>query len=170
MAVLYEFIIKGDPRTKKNSSRAYGRKLLPSAAFMKYRESALPQLASQTMPPVPIGRPVTVCGKFYMQTRRKVDLGNLMNATLDILRDAQILVDDDCLNVPSYDGSRVYWDKNNPRAEIYIMPFDEDPPWERGDVKWNKEKRTLPGKTLRCGGTEKTVCKPTRRKRTSPKA
>ena len=58
-----------------------------------------------------------------MQTRRRVDLLNLLEATLDILVDARILEDDNSNIVGGHDGSRVLYDKENPRTEIFIYPL-----------------------------------------------
>lgn len=66
---------------------------------------------------------------FYMPTRRKVDLTNLMEAAHDTLVDAKILADDNNTIIVSVDGSRVLYDKSNPRTEIFIeeMLDDEQP-------------------------------------------
>jgi Holliday junction resolvase RusA-like endonuclease len=49
-----------------------------------------------------------------------VDLVNLVEATCDILVDAGVLVDDNSGIVTSHDGSRVLYDKTDPRVEIEI--------------------------------------------------
>lgn len=60
---------------------------------------------------------------YYMPTRRKVDLCNLLAATCDILVKHGILEDDNSSVIPSHDGSRVEYDKEHPRTEITILPF-----------------------------------------------
>jgi Holliday junction resolvase RusA-like endonuclease len=55
-----------------------------------------------------------------MPTHRRVDLVNLQEATLDVLVKYGAIIDDNSLIVASMDGSRVYYDKENPRTEIYI--------------------------------------------------
>ena len=55
-----------------------------------------------------------------MKTRRKVDLANLLNGTDDALVHAEVIEDDNCKIIVGHDGSRVYYDKNNPRVEIEI--------------------------------------------------
>ena len=67
-----------------------------------------------------ISRAVNVKCVYYMPTRRKVDLSNLIEASLDILVRAGVLEDDNCDVAAAHDGSRVYYDKENPRAEITI--------------------------------------------------
>ena len=64
---------------------------------------------------------------FYMPTRRLVDLTNLLEAVDDVMVNEGIIKDDNCRIVVSHDGSRVLYDKDNPRTEITItrMPGDE---------------------------------------------
>lgn len=65
-------------------------------------------------------KPVNVRCLFYMKTRRKVDLTNLLEAADDVLVKYHVLVDDNSQIVAGHDGSRVYYDKDNPRIEIDI--------------------------------------------------
>lgn len=58
-------------------------------------------------------------------TRRKVDLANLIEATCDILVKAKVLADDNSQIVAAHDGSRVDYDKKNPRAEIWIEEMED---------------------------------------------
>lgn len=107
----------GDPRTKKNSLRKFGKVVLPSEQFLRYQEDCICQIHS---PKKPIDYAVNVKCLYYMQTRRTVDLTNLLSATDDILVKAGVLLDDNCRIIASHDGSRVLYDKDNPRAEIII--------------------------------------------------
>lgn len=114
-------IIKGDPITKKNHSQIVragnGRPfLVPSKAYKAYEEAALWQLPKMT----PIDKEVNVKCVYYMRTKRRVDMVNLQEATLDILVKAGILADDNSKIVAGMDGSRVLYDKENPRVEIEI--------------------------------------------------
>lgn len=49
-----------------------------------------------------------------------MDLVNLLEATCDILVHYRVLEDDNSKIVVSHDGSRVLYDKENPRVEIWI--------------------------------------------------
>ena len=71
-------------------------------------------------PAEPICTPVNVRCLFYLPTRRRTDLVNLLQAVDDILVEAGILADDNYCIVAGHDGSRVYYDKQNPRTEIGI--------------------------------------------------
>ena len=68
--------------------------------------------------------PYNVKCLYYMPTRRKVDKTNLESAIMDILVDARILKDDNSSIVAATDGSRVMYDKENPRTEIFIEELE----------------------------------------------
>lgn len=112
------------PSTKKNSNqivKAKGRYMvIPSAKYKKFEKdckSFMPQMDE------PISEPVNVCCTYYMPTKRRVDLVNLQEATLDILVKYGVLADDNSNIVVSMNGSRVFYDKDNPRSEIIITPI-----------------------------------------------
>lgn len=67
-----------------------------------------------------INEPVTVKCLFYMPTKRRVDLTNLLEAIDDILVKYEVLEDDHSGIIYSHDGSRVLYDKENPRTEVTI--------------------------------------------------
>lgn len=74
----------------------------------------------------PISQPVNVKCHYYRGDKRKTDLVNLENGTLDLLVESKILEDDNYKIVQSMDGSRVFYDKNNPRVEIYIQTITNE--------------------------------------------
>lgn len=109
-----------EPRTKKNSQRIIickGRPMvIPSKAYKDYEKQC-----KEYMPKCePIDYPVNIKCLFYMKTRRKVDLSNLISAISDILVKYKVIIDDNRNVIASYDGSRVFYDKENPRTEIEI--------------------------------------------------
>lgn len=118
----YKFIIPLPPVTKKNSSCIYlnrttGRPFIhPSERYKQYEKDFI-----LLCPPIPIiNYPVNVQALYYMPSKRKVDLINLHSALHDCLTRANILYDDNSDIVVSTDGSRVLYDKENPRTEITI--------------------------------------------------
>lgn len=118
----------GAPRTKKNSQRimmsATGRRFVkPSQAYEEYERDCLWQITGGMKKR--IADPVNLRCVYFMPTHRRVDLVNLLEATLDILVRADVIEDDNCEIAASYDGSRVDFDKNNPRVEILITPKRE---------------------------------------------
>lgn len=115
--------VKGKPITKKNSmrlvtNRKTGRTYpIPSKQFVDYQKVFLSQVRR---PKQTIDQPVNVQAVYYMPTRHRVDITNLLSATHDLLVDAGILEDDNSKIVVGVDGSRVLYDKENPRVEIVI--------------------------------------------------
>ena len=118
MATL-KFTIKGNPVTKKNSQRIVnsgGRyRVIQSERYLAYEELALWQL-----PKVHINYPVNVKCVYFRDSKRRVDLTNLLEATDDILVKGGVLEDDNCNILVSHDGSIVKYDKQNPRVEVEI--------------------------------------------------
>lgn len=120
---MLKFTIPLKPITKKNSSqiivnRATGRpQIIPSKAYIQYEKDVAPFIQGKGMQ---INTPVTVTCLYYMPTRRRVDLVNLIEATHDILVKYGVLADDNSGIIYSVDGSRVFYDKDNPRTEVEI--------------------------------------------------
>lgn len=119
IALPSSFTIPGAPRTKKNSSRIVRAKghymVIPSKAYVDYERACKPWV-----PPLGINTPINIQAVFYMPTRRRVDLVNLEEALCDILVKHGCIEDDNSSIVVSMDGSRVSYDKTNPRVEVVI--------------------------------------------------
>lgn len=115
--------IEGALVTKKNSMKIVmvrGKmRLSQSDRYKAYAKLARYQLLPKR-PVKPIDYPVNVRCVYYMPTNRRVDLTNLLAATLDILVDARILADDNAKIVVGHDGSRVEYRATEPRVEIEI--------------------------------------------------
>lgn len=126
-----QFTINLNPVTKKNSSRIikFGgyNKVLPSKQYEEYEKLCLPYVRHYQN--LHIDYPVNVKLLYYMKTKRKVDLPNLINGTLDMLVHYGVLADDNRNIVYSTDGSRVLYDKENPRTEVTIEPINEEMQW-----------------------------------------
>lgn len=126
---MIKFTIPLNPVTKKNKPTPIftgdkcpvcnrGRRLviLPSKAYQNYEKEC-----KKHMPKVEtIGKAVNVKALYYMKTRRRVDLTNLNEALHDVLVKYGVLEDDNNLIVASTDGSKVLYDKENPRTEVEI--------------------------------------------------
>jgi len=115
------------PVTKKNSSQIIWNKslkrpmLIPSKIFTQYQQDCGIYLKNVD----PFLDPCNLECKFYMPTRRRVDLSNLISAISDVLVHYGILIDDNSKYIKGYDGSRVFYDKESPRTEIVITEFEE---------------------------------------------
>ena len=119
------FVIPLNPVTKKNSQRIVKcgqyRKVLPSKAYERYEKDAKPFLPGRG---AKLNRPCEVAALFYMKTRRKVDLTNLLEALDDVLVAHEVLEDDNSKIIVSHDESRVRCDSTNPRTEVTIRFLD----------------------------------------------
>ena len=71
-----------------------------------------------------IDYPVNIKALYFMPTRRKVDLCNLHEALCDVLVKYGVIEDDNSRIVVSMDGSRVLYDKYNPRTEVEIVEVE----------------------------------------------
>lgn len=115
--------LPGRPITKKNHSRIVvnrttGRPMvIPSAEYKEYEERCGWYINCKGRK---VNTPVNLKCVYYMPTRHKVDLANLLSATCDILVRYGVLEDDNSRIVVSHDGSEVRQDKDNPRVEITI--------------------------------------------------
>lgn len=121
-----KYIIPLNPVTKKNSQRIVNiggyPKIIPSKAYMKYLNDS-----SYFFKRIkPVNHPVNLKCLYYMQTKRRVDLVNLLEATCDLLVTFGVLKDDNSSIVVSHDGSRVFYDKQSPRTEIYLEEIADE--------------------------------------------
>lgn len=137
MELLAQYRIPLDPRTKKNSHRIsgcgkrcpvcgkYERQFVRNAkTTTDYSFKAVKFL--QPRPAKPIEGPVHLVYRLYTQTWHRKDDLNLYEALDDILVTNGILKDDDRKTIRNRDGSRVLYDKDNPRAEIFIYTYEEE--------------------------------------------
>lgn len=125
-----KIVIPVAPVTKKNSSQIItvgGRpRLIPSKKYLAYEKAA-----KRYLKPLGIDYPVNVKCTFYMPTRRRVDLTNLLSAIDDVLVTHGVLTDDNRDIVATHNGSMVLYCKEMPRTEIEITKLD-------GYEKWSK--------------------------------
>lgn len=120
-----KIIIPLKPYTKKNSqeirykfSPKSGKKvpyIKPSENFDIYQRDC-----GWFLKDIGIDYPVNIKALYYMDTLRRVDITNLHSALHDILTHFHVIKDDNSKIVVSTDGSRVLYDKENPRTEILI--------------------------------------------------
>ena len=121
-----KFTIYGNPITKKNHGNIVMIKghpiMLPSKPYQEYEKHS-----KQYMPKInTIDYPIILKCNYFMGTKRKCDLVNLLQATCDILVKYKVLEDDNYSIITSFDGSSVDYDKDNPRVEIEIIKKETD--------------------------------------------
>ena len=135
--LLAQYVIPLDPRTKKNHQTIAGKGprcpkcgkrqkqyIRQGHANTEYSAKAARFLFPK--PREPISGQIHIVYRLYMQTRRRVDDLNLYAALDDILVAEGIIRDDSIKYIRNRDGSRVLYDKENPRAEIYIYDYIEE--------------------------------------------
>ena len=141
MQELAHYTIPIAPKTKKNSHRIAGcgprcpvcgkyKKQFIRNGDKTTEYSFLSAKYLQPKPRKPIEGPVHLIYRLYTGTWHRKDDLNLYEALDDILVKEGILKDDDRKTIRSRDGSRILYDKDNPRTEIYIYEYrEEDDVW-----------------------------------------
>lgn len=131
---MIKFIIPVVPRSKKNNGQIVMRGkypiLLPSKAYLLFEKSCLPYLNRVKAHTGVINYPINMKCVFYTDTKRKIDLSNLLNAIDDAMVHAGLLTDDNRDIIAGHDGSRVFNDKLNPRIEIEITEMKDYTQWK----------------------------------------
>lgn len=128
-----EFTIPVRPATKKNSGQIIqvkGRSvLIPSKQYKQFERACFPYLNQVKDTAGVINYPVNVQCIFFTETKRKIDLPNLLNAIDDAMVKSGLLLDDNRDIIAAHDGSRVFHDKFNPRIEIVISEMENYHQW-----------------------------------------
>lgn len=118
--------IDAPPRTKKTHQRIqrFGKfnKVVPSEAWIAFRNAAVPQLKRQLImqPGIlhsSVSVPVTVNAQVFRDARRG-DLVGYLTSIADVLQEAGVVVND--VVIQSWDGSRMRIDRKRPRVELVI--------------------------------------------------
>ena len=131
---MIKYIIPLHPITKKNHQRIVINKrtgkpmIIQSKKYIEYAESC--KWFLKPLPKKPIDYPVNVKCLYYVGRRNRADKTNFENAIMDILVSAGVLDDDNRNIAYSTDGSRVLYDKKNPRTEIYITEAGDFISWD----------------------------------------
>lgn len=122
---MIKIVLPFAPRTKKNSMQIRRNKITgkpfpsPSEAYKEYLNYCQLFMTSSALPRG-INTRVNVRCMFYMPTKRRVDLPNLLNAVDDAMVHHGLFEDDNANIIAGHDGSRVLYDKEFPRTEIVI--------------------------------------------------
>jgi hypothetical protein len=97
----------------------FGRfnKIVPSAAWLAWRDVAVPQLRLQWAGRAPIDQSINVAATFFRDAKRGDAVGYYQSLA-DVLQEAGIVTDDKVIT--SWDGSRLSKDALNARVEVEI--------------------------------------------------
>lgn len=124
--------VLGSPVVKKNSrpiyrSRSTGNPFIGKDARLANAErmTTIEMLSEKNRHDIEtIEEDVEATFLFYTATRRRIDLSNAYQLYEDCLQRAGIIADDN--QIRSHDGSRQYYDKENPRVEIILNRFVDE--------------------------------------------
>ena len=124
MQLILTFTIPITPVTKKNHQqivKVKGRYIvIPSKQYNKKEKAT-----KKFIPDAEISERINVKALYYMPTRRRVDLTNLNEALHDCMVKHKCIQDDNSNIIFGTDGSRVLYDKDFPRTEVYIEVEDD---------------------------------------------
>ena len=124
----FSFTIPLPPVGKKNSqqilinSKTHRPFISQNKRYKDYAKDAgmfIPRLDE------PIDYPIIISARFYMPSKRRVDTVNLEEALWDVLVDHGFIADDCRDIIAGSDGTRTFYDKGNPRTEVYVRPLNE---------------------------------------------
>ena len=122
------FKIPLNPRTKKNSMQIFYNKrinrpfITQSKLYKEYEAEAeeyMPKLKT------PIDYRFNIKAMFYRGSKHNCDLNNLQAALADIMVKYGVIKDDSWKYLVSWDGSRICFDKENPRTEVFLTKSKE---------------------------------------------
>lgn len=141
---MIEFTIPVRPATKKNSGQIVMRGkypvLLPSRQYLAFEKECLPYLNHVKQTAGIINFPVNMECLFFTETKRKIDLTNLLNAIDDAMVKSGLILDDNRDIIAAHDGSRVFHDKFNPRIEIKVTRLKDYIQWSDTTIEQRKLK------------------------------
>lgn len=128
---MIRFIVTGAPRTAKNhqrivTNRKTGKPFIIAGKSAKgWGADAVNQLATQKPRPDWPAMPGALHVMALVYRDRNVgDLDNFLHSVGDALQKAGVILNDK--QIESWDRSRKLIDRERPRVEVYIEPFDEE--------------------------------------------
>ena len=139
---MIRFTLPIRPATKKNSGQIITvggfPRLIPSKQYLQFEKDCQPYFKQVLNQIGQIDYPINLQAVFYVETKRKIDLPNLLNAVDDAMVKSELILDDNRDIIASHDGSRVYHDKFNPRIEIEITRQENYTQWKDTQTKQHK--------------------------------
>ena len=136
---MIKFIIPVHPVSKKNSQQIitlktkYGNSrniIIPSKKYKEFEAECLPFLIQVKAQAGVINYPINMAVEFYVSKKLKYDLTNLLEAIDDAAVKSGLIADDNRDIIAAHDGSRVFYDKLNPRIEIKITEMTDYTQWK----------------------------------------
>ena len=139
---MIKFTLPIRPVTKKNSGQIITvggfPRMIPSKQYLQFEKDCQPYFKQVLNKIGQIDYPINLQAVFYVETKRRIDLPNLLNAVDDAMVKSELILDDNRDIIASHDGSRVYHDKFNPRIEIEITKQENYTQWKDTQTKQHK--------------------------------
>ena len=139
---MIKFTLPIRPVTKKNSGQIITvggfPRMIPSKQYLQFEKDCQPYFKQVLNQIGQIYYPINLQAVFYVETKRRIDLPNLLNAVDDAMVKSELILDDNRDIIASHDGSRVYHDKFNPRIEIEITKQENYTQWKDTQTKQHK--------------------------------
>lgn len=139
---MIKFTLPIRPVTKKNSGQIITvggiPRLIPSKQYLQFEKDCQPYFKRVLNQIGQIDYPINLQAIFYVETKWRIDLPNLLNAVDDAMVKSELILDDNRDIIASHDGSRVYHDKFNPRIEIEITRQENYTQWKDTQTKQHK--------------------------------
>lgn len=139
---MIKFTLPIRPATKKNSGQIITvggiPRLIPSKQYLQFEKDCQPYFKRVLNQIGQIDYPINLQAVFYVETKWRIDLPNLLNAVDDAMVKSELILDDNRDIIASHDGSRVYHDKFNPRIEIEITRQENYTQWKDTQTKQHK--------------------------------
>lgn len=148
---MIQLIIPVEPRPKKNGSRILWKKtdkpfqikigkwvaeqinfrplIIPSEGNENFEKAIIPYFLEVLKTTGVINYPINLQAIYYRGTKHRIDLTNLHEALHDAMTKSGLILDDNRDIIGGTDGSRVFYDKFNPRIEITITELTDYPQW-----------------------------------------
>ena len=104
--------------------------IIPSKGFTEFETEVIPFFNRIKAEAGIVDFPVNMQVVFYMKTKRLCDLTNLLAAVDDAAVKSGLIADDNRDIIAAHDGSRVFYDKFNPRIEITITEMGNYTQWK----------------------------------------
>lgn len=139
-----EFTIPVHPVSKKNSQQIitlrtkYGKSrniIIPSKKYKEFEAECLPFFTQVKKQAGVVDFPVNMAVSFFVSKKLKYDLTNLLEAIDDAAVKSGFILDDNRDIIAGHDGSRVFYDKYNPRIEITITEMVDYVQWKPTNIE-----------------------------------
>jgi Holliday junction resolvase RusA-like endonuclease len=142
--MLIQFTIPVHPVSKKNSQQIitlrtkYGKSrniIIPSKKYKEFEAECLPFFTQVKKQAGVVDFPVNMAVSFFVSKKFKYDLTNLLEAIDDAAVKSGFILDDNRDIIAGHDGSRVFYDKFNPRIEITITEMADYVQWKPTNIE-----------------------------------